>query len=251
MIVIRYFGGKYKKRKHYSEIINVVSKDKHFVSLFCGACGIEGEIKAKSKHINDLSEYTYALWKGLEQGRTLPNKCSEEDFNLAKCRYKLNKNNTTDYDKFELAYIGFQCSFGGRLFTGYSRTNMDYAKAGIKSTMNTWKGLSEVPLTITNLDYRDVEIPDGSVVLCDPPYDIWYNGYETEKFDINAFWEYVRKLSKRCYVFVTEYKAPDDFISIWEDKVKITTSQRVKTENLEKVEKMFIYNNGLFQGHNN
>jgi DNA adenine methylase len=39
-------------------------------------------------------------------------------------------------------------------------------------------------------------------------------GYSGREFDNKAFWEWVR--TRDYPVYVSEYKAPDDFKSIWE-----------------------------------
>lgn len=90
-------------------------------------------------------------------------------------------------------------------------------------------------VTATNEDYRDYEYREGDVVYCDPPY-AGTEGYGGE-FDHDAFWEWVRT---RTYpVYVSEYRAPDDFIPVWE---KAKRSLFGKT-NLSKpvIEKLFIH----------
>lgn len=64
--------------------------------------------------------------------------------------------------------------------------------------------------------YDDVEIPDGSLVYCDPPYakTASYASNSGEGFDHGKFWQWVREKSKTCSVYVSEETAPDDFYSI-------------------------------------
>jgi len=54
-------GGKSRISNDISKIINTYSKDKNFVSLFCGTCAIESKIIAKTKTCNDGHEYLVAL----------------------------------------------------------------------------------------------------------------------------------------------------------------------------------------------
>jgi len=70
------------------------------------------------------------------------------------------------------------------------------------------KGLPKV--ACHNLDYREVVIPENSVVYCDPPYE-GTEGYGN-KFDHTAFWEWVR--TREFPVFVSERSAPEDFMSV-------------------------------------
>ena len=58
---MQYMGGKSRISNDISKIINTYSKDKNFVSLFCGTCAIESKIIAKTKTCNDGHEYLVAL----------------------------------------------------------------------------------------------------------------------------------------------------------------------------------------------
>lgn len=93
--------------------------------------------------------------------------------------------------------------------------------------------------TFTCLDYHDVEIPDDAVVYCDPPY-VNTTGYTVGQFDTNEFWDYMRQLSKRCDVYISEESAPDDFECIW-SKEKIRTLEKNDNVGRVKVEKLFKY----------
>lgn len=59
--------------------------------------------------------------------------------------------------------------------------------------------------------YSDYVYRDGDVVYCDPPYK-GTGGYGIE-FNVDAFWEWVR--TRNYPVYVSEYQAPEDFVSIW------------------------------------
>ena len=67
------------------------------------------------------------------------------------------------------------------------------------------------------MDYTDYEFIEGDVVYCDPPYRGTGNYRHTkEKFDHDKFWEWVR--TRDFPVYVSEYGAPDDFVSIFEKR---------------------------------
>jgi hypothetical protein len=90
------------------------------------------------------------------------------------------------------------------------------------------------------VDYRDLIIPPGAVVFCDPPYadsDVKYNGI---KFDNNAFIGWCIETSKTHEVFVTEYNIDNPhFMLIGEKKRQISMngqgSKGMKAERLYKV----------------
>lgn len=64
------------------------------------------------------------------------------------------------------------------------------------------------------LDYREVQIPEGAVVYCDPPYvgtpQYSEDGKKRKTFNTDEFWEWCRK--QTAPVFVSELNAPPDFV---------------------------------------
>lgn len=90
-------------------------------------------------------------------------------------------------------------------------------------------------LEITNLDYRDVQIEEDSVIYCDPPYANT-NSYKID-FKHNEFYDWCRN-QKNC--FISEYTKAIDFKLVAE-KCKFCSfsneNRRVTTE------KLFTVNN--------
>ena len=81
------------------------------------------------------------------------------------------------------------------------------------------------------------------MVYCDPPYQNTKQYANAIKFDYDQFWNVMRKWSENNYVFVSEQNAPNDFISIWEQKV----SRSIKaSDKSTAVEKLFVYKNGRY-----
>lgn len=94
------------------------------------------------------------------------------------------------------------------------------------------KGLPKV--ACHNLDYREVAIPENSVVYCDPPYE-GCSGYDSP-FDHDAFWEWVRTVN--VPVFVSSYTAPEDFMSVHRREIDGRFNRFSGTRH----ENVFIYN---------
>lgn len=65
--------------------------------------------------------------------------------------------------------------------------------------------------THSNLSYLDVELKDGDIVYCDPPY-INTAKYSTDGFNHHEFWDWVRQ--SKYPVYVSEYNAPEDIIKV-------------------------------------
>lgn len=99
--------------------------------------------------------------------------------------------------------MAYACSFGGIKFNTFARAkarNTDYFKQGLKSLMEkeNYKDTK-----IYNLDYKNVEIPENSLIYCDPPYKNT-TGYSVD-FDYEEFENYIYELAKNNLVIVSEY----------------------------------------------
>lgn len=237
---MKYFGGKHRLRRQIASVINLTinrqtGRQTVFVSLFCGACNVESEVIADRRILNDKNKYLISMWKELRNGFVLPEKVSKEDYYYIKAHQDENPPLT--------GYVSHQCSFFGKTWGGY--VGEIYAKAGIKNTMEISKKLTGCEFLCG--DYRDVEIPEGAVVYCDPPYKDTVNAYGVVSFDHSAFWDYMRELSKNHVVIISEQTAPDDFVPIWANKFTrgvrkenhITSGNQGKA--LKIVEKLFVY----------
>lgn len=69
----------------------------------------------------------------------------------------------------------------------------------------------EAYIVATADDYCNYVYQDGDVVYCDPPYA--NTSKYTVDFDNDAFWQWCR--TRDFPIYVSEYQAPEDFISIW------------------------------------
>lgn len=232
---MRYQGGKSRIAKL---IVSAIEREREresnqtFVSLFCGSCSVESKVKGYNKIIcNDKHEYLIEMLKGVQDGYDLPEIISEEQYKYIR-EHK-------DEDKILTGFVGFGCSFGGKFFGGYARnkTGTNYAAQSKRSLLKDMATLTTAEFSC--LDYRDVIIPDGSIVYADPPYANTTT-YQGQKFNSKEFWEYMRKVAKNNQVFISEQVAPDDFTCIWE-KPFTRTLDRNKENQFKVVEKLFTY----------
>lgn len=228
---MRYQGGKSRIAAVIADYINASGGDS-FVSLFCGSCAVESKVKG-FKHIilNDKHYYLTALLKGVQNGYNLPEFISEE-------QYKYIRNNK-DFDPVLAGFVGFGCSFGGKWFGGYARSQSgtNYAAQSKRSLLKDMATLMDAEIICS--DYRYVAVPKRAVVYADPPYNNT-TGYG-EKFNTEEFWVYMRLLAETGHtVFVSELEAPTDFICVWE-KPFTRTIDRNKNNQFKAVEKLFTY----------
>lgn len=87
----------------------------------------------------------------------------------------------------------------------------------------------------SSISYADYKYREGDVVYCDPPYKNT-NGYGIE-FNSDAFWEWAR--TREYPVYVSEYQAPSDFVSIWRKEKRVLLSRESLTA--PRTEHLFVH----------
>ena len=90
-------------------------------------------------------------------------------------------------------------------------------------------------LQVASLSYDEIDIPDGAVVYCDPPYhacDKTLYGGTAKAFDHNAFYDWCVSVSKTNPIFISEYSIEDDRFEIVAEKQKMTSMASVKAFNV-------------------
>lgn len=97
----------------------------------------------------------------------------------------------------------------------------------------------EAPIVVSTDDYRNYVYHDCDVVYCDPPY-AGTTGYGRE-FDHEAFWQWCR--TRDFPVYVSEYRAPEDFISVWCKEKRRLFNDRGLSANA--VEHLFLHKKWL------
>ena len=90
-------------------------------------------------------------------------------------------------------------------------------------------------LRLTSLSYEEIDIPDGAVVYCDPPYHACdkslYDG-TAKAFDHNAFYDWCVSVSKTNPIFISEHSIEDDRFEVVAEKQKMTSMSSKKPFNV-------------------
>lgn len=218
---MKYHGGKSRLAKHIVSAITdtVPSTDVPFFDVFAGGmnitCTAAGVFDARTA--NDIDSELIDMWRDVQDGWLPPISLSED-------RYR--ELREQDTPSSERTFASIACSFGAKKWGGYARDpkgGHDYAASGYRSIKAKQSKLEDVNLL--SVDYRDLVIPDGSVVYCDPPYANT-TGYRSGKFDHDEFWKWCDDLSERAHVFVSEFTVPEDWSVVWSLPRKISTSIR-------------------------
>jgi DNA adenine methylase len=234
-----YVGSKERLSKYIIPILqNIIDDNKieTYIEPFVGGANIIDKIRCKNRLGNDLHIGLIEIYKAVQRGWIPPATITECDYQKAK--------NGLIPEPLK-SYIGFNGSFGSKYFGGFARC---FKNDGItprdRYFEKTSRFLKQIPLLqsieFSSGEYFKLEIPDNSLIYCDPPYE-GTQGYSVNKFKHNIFWEWVRQQTENNFVLVSEFTAPNDFMSIWNKERKcsldINTGSKSAIENLFKLKK--------------
>jgi DNA adenine methylase len=190
---MQYLGGKARLASRIAnEIHKVLSPDQPFYDVFCGAGHVVSKVQGTNRHANDIGPIVHLL-EAVSNGWEPPTEVTYGEY------YEAKKLPTTDP---MYSFAGYGCSFSGKLWRGYARSNREtrnYARNAANSLKKSAPGLQGVKFT--NLNYLDLSIPDNAVIYCDPPY-AGTTGYGLE-FKQDEFYKWVA--NQRCTVLISEY----------------------------------------------
>lgn len=246
-----YMGSKTKYAIDIVKILQNIINTNNIISYyepFVGGANIIDKIQCDNKTGSDKNKILIALYQQAQSDFSkIPANCTKEEFNRGRDIYR--DRLESDIPDYILGAWAFFHSFAAKGFCG------SYAEAGrgrdvYKERYNNFK--KQLPflknINFIHSEYQDLDILDNSLVYCDPPYEgTTLYGYAWErKFNWKDYWNWVRELSKRCYVVCSEQKVPDDFKIIWNG----TGFRTVSSNNQKAIEILGIYNNGLLKDFN-
>lgn len=221
---MRYLGGKARISKPLVEFLNQNRNlSQVYAEPFLGA----GSIFRKMQNPRmgcDLHEDLILFYKALQSGWRPPNILSEE-------KYQELKNKKPSPLR---AFALFFCSFGGKWKGGYARdrqTDRNFVQEAHDDTCRLAEDVSDADIK----NYMDYELfleqlPENSLVYCDPPYSntTKYNN----QFDHNRFWDNMIYYSQFHTIFISEYKAPEDFQEVWSKERRCELNKSLRNEKL-------------------
>jgi len=224
-------------------------KGRTWVEPFVGGCNMLNVVTpnlVKDYICNDGNYYLIELFKKLlsPEGFNFPDEVSEAE-------YKHIRENKDTYDPALVGFVGFNLTFGSKWFGGYSHNSekRNFALAGKNNLTKQIEILKNRKITWYNKHYIDLtqHIPDGSIVYCDPPYNVdIYNqdsctqytgaGSGLIKFYFPLFLSWVENIKKHkgCIVYYSNYFNKDiKHDVIWSRDLTINIdnkNNRTKTE---------------------
>lgn len=246
---MKYMGSKVRIAK---DILPIILKDRTpdqwYVEPFVGGANMIDKVEG-NRIGSDSNHYLIAMWKKLQDGWTPPDFISRDVYD--KCRKQYRGLEDNGYSEGGIGYVGFNGSYGGRFYDGgYAGKTLtkqgkerNYPKESFDNVMKQVPLVQDVHFSC--YDFNALPLPDKSIIYCDPPYEGTkeYLAAKASGFSSQSFWEWCRITVLQGHkVFVSEYKAPDDFVCVWEKEVKSSLSANgMIGGNKNSTEKLFVH----------
>nr|DAM61795.1 MAG TPA: Site-specific DNA methylase [Ackermannviridae sp.]DAW82222.1 MAG TPA: Site-specific DNA methylase [Bacteriophage sp.] len=248
MVTIVYQGSKNRLAKYIIPILNKLIKENNceiFIDACCGGANIIANTKypiiCNKKYGFDNNKYLIALFDKIKFDNLEYIHIDENEYKKVKQDFLLG-NNT--YEDWYYGYVGFLFSYGGLFWGVYARGTdakgnpRNMGRERYNNLINQKEALKDTIFTIQNIfDINLDKLNKNMLIYIDPPYKDTKQ-YNKQKFDTEKFWNLVREMSKRCIVVVSEYEAPNDFITIWEKEIVQNINKRLDTNT--QLEKLFV-----------
>ncbi|AUR91591.1 D12 class N6 adenine-specific DNA methyltransferase [Vibrio phage 1.161.O._10N.261.48.C5] len=248
---MKYMGSKARLAKHLKPILESYLKDDtYYVEPFAGGCNLICEIDHHYRIANDFNVPLIQCFKDLQNGWLPPQQISRGVYNKYRTYY--NDGSCPEDELGMMGYVGINGSYGGRWFdggyAGITTTKQgktrNYPEEAYRNVVIQSPKLSGI--VFESVDYKDLHIPQNSVVYCDIPYKGTkdYNTTKNSGFNYEEFYSWCKVLTERfgCTVFLSEYEAPVGFELVWEKELTSSLRANSTVSGAKKsVEKLFKY----------
>lgn len=230
-----YVGGKSKAYQHITNILNHECFDNFdYLEPFIGYGHIlRRVVNKKSYTASDNNPLLLTLLKYIQEtNKKYPNISEKEYYEL--------KTDNSKKNIIKKAFAAFCYSYNGKEFGGYTNIvgDRNYPKERKKyyDLLRDNETFLDTKLKLKNyLSYN----PKNKLIYCDPPYSKTTGYASSVDFDHDEFWNTMRKWSKNNYVFISEYKAPKDFIVL--SLKRKHSSLAGKGSSSIRIEKLFVH----------
>jgi DNA adenine methylase len=245
-----YVGGKSRAARYIIPLLNNDAfNNAKFYEPFLGYAHILSQVvKKESYNATDVNENLLAIHRFVQSGRTDFPFISKEDYiQLRDGTYIVPAGSKYDLETLR-GFAAFAYTYAGKEFGGYTATDKnnerDYAKERFRHYETLQKSPSYMSAFIKKESYEMLDPVPFSVIYADPPYAPFYSetdDYYNVDFDHKKFWETVRRWVRKykCFVFVSEYSAPPDFVAMRSWGSRSTLNQA--TMKGTRVEHLFVF----------
>ena len=232
---MKYMGS---KNRHAKEILAIMLKDRkddqYFVEPFVGGANVLDKV-AGNRIGADINEYLIAMWQKVSEDGWLPPETFSEK------EYKQIQSDKSAFQNYLVGYVGFALSYSGKWFGGWCRDGAgvrNYVNESFRNALKQFPKLKDVRFICC--EYKNLTIPNNSIVYCDPPYKDTTKYKDSSSFNHEEFYQWCRDKAKEGHtVYVSEYWMPDDFECVWQKQVNSSLAK--DTGSKKAVEKLFKY----------
>lgn len=231
---MKYMGSKARIAKDIAPIINGLIEENGidiYIEPFVGGANMMQHINCDIRLGYDSNPYLIAFWKAIQRGWNPSNVPMNKEL------YNLIKDHKEIYSPEIVALAGFCASYNAKWFGGYAGTVKtkigtfrDYYDEAVRNVLKQVEHIKGVEFDVA--DYSELRI-NNTLIYCDPPYQAT-TGYK-DPFDHEAYWKWVRKMSKTNIVLCSEYSAPPDFECIWQKTLTTTLDKNSRSKAVEKL----------------
>lgn len=225
---MNYMGSKRRFAKFFLPVIlEGRTESQVYVEPFMGGCN-SLELVSGPRIAADISRPLVALFQALQNGWEPPSLINES-------HYLYVKSHQSEFPDHYLGFVGFSCTANRRWFGSYAKgfPERNYADEARRHLLRQIQLLKDVEFRCC--DYRELDIPHGSIVYCDPPYQGLDQRYHHKDFNYDVFWNWVREQSTMHRVFVSGVTAPVDFYPVWEGQSRSQGGENRTSSMTEKV----------------
>lgn len=230
------------KARHAKQILPIILKDRKpnqwYVEPFVGGANVIDKVDG-NRIGADINPYVIAMLNALGGGWVPPKEITKPTYDKYRKRYY--QSDITDAHL--TGYIGINGSYNGRFYDGGYAGVTQIKGGGVRNyPLEAFNNIMKQAPLLSGIvfeccSYTDLQIPDMSIIYCDPPYQ---NSKEYRAGSVlpDEFWQWCRdKHSQGHQVFISEYSAPDDFICVWEKQVNSSLTKNTGAK--KATEKLF------------
>lgn len=199
---------------------------------FCGALNVT--VHLQPDVASDFSRGNINLFNLIREGWVPPEEVTEEVYRAARAFPGINLHD----------FCAHGCSWGGKFWGGYARGgDRNFTQEAFRSLKKKLDACDNVELS--HGSYVDLQVREGDLIYCDPPYAGTVQAYETNTFDSEAFWRWCRECAEAgALVFVSEYVAPPDALLFREFDTYTSLSKSGEGRRPRVSEKLFVMTPG-------
>jgi DNA adenine methylase len=239
---MKYMGSKNRIAKEILPIMLEKRESRTWVEPFVGGGNMIDKVQGKRIGA-DNNKYLIDFWKAIQGGWMPPKHITKEEYYLIK--------DNKDNDPKMTLWAGICCSYGGKWFGGWisdykEDRRLNNGRLPNHQTESRNGVLKQLPkikdVHFIDCDYKNLQIPENSLIYCDPPYQ-GTTKYK-DGFNHKEFWDWCRQKAKEGHiVFVSEYNAPNDFICVKEVRANTQLGNGSNSGNKVSTERLFLYCN--------